>query len=337
MQESQPFYAEIIIIGAGLAGLMAADWLQENGSSPLLIEKEASIGGRMATWQTENGRADYGAQFFTVRNPIFQKYVDQWLAQDIVFTWSHGWSDGSLGTTQADGFPRYAARNGMSALAQHLAHNKSTHLNTQINTITQNNTQWHLRDQNGNLYTSDALILTPPVPHSLALLASGNISLSDRDQQALSRIQYAPSWTALFAVEGDTTLPPSGVLHRPEAIVSWIADNQQKGVSPHSQIITMHIHPQKSGLWFFAPPEEIAGIFRAEIRPFLTPNSTLQLLNLHLWPYALPTTLHPQACLIVQEMPSLIFAGDAFNGPRIEGAALSGLAAAQAIPTLNNL
>ena len=49
------------------------------------------------------------------------------------------------------------------------------------------------------------------------------------------------------------------------------------------------------------------------------------------WRYALPTVTHDAPLLRVDSGPPLIFAGDAFAGPRVEGAALSGLAAARSL------
>src|SRR5690349_51858 len=104
--------SDVLIIGAGLSGLMAARKLSENRFRVTLIEKGQGVGGRLATQAVGKGLADYGAQFFTVRSDEFRREVDQWLADKVVYVWSKGFSDGIRTTEQFDGYPRYATQGG---------------------------------------------------------------------------------------------------------------------------------------------------------------------------------------------------------------------------------
>ena len=54
-------------------------------------------------------------------------------------------------------------------------------------------------------------------------------------------------------------------------------------------------------------------------------------MQVHRWRYSQPTVLHEESFLVAEGVPNLVFAGDAFAGPKIEGAALSGLSAAEAM------
>jgi len=53
--------------------------------------------------------------------------------------------------------------------------------------------------------------------------------------------------------------------------------------------------------------------------------------QIHGWRYSKPKQTDPLRCAVVSLSPPLLLAGDAFGGPRVEGAALSGWAAAEAV------
>jgi len=65
-----------------MAGLSCAQKLHEQGHSSVLFDKGRGPGGRMSTrrMSTPLGKAsfDYGAQYFTVRNPAFIARVALW-------------------------------------------------------------------------------------------------------------------------------------------------------------------------------------------------------------------------------------------------------------------
>src|SRR5689334_15592868 len=104
-----------VVVGAGLAGLMAGRTLADAGHDVVLLDKGRSPGGRLATRRVGHARLDHGAQFFTVRSDRFAASVDAWERNGWVHEWCRGFS------TPADGYPRYAAAGGMNALAKHLA------------------------------------------------------------------------------------------------------------------------------------------------------------------------------------------------------------------------
>jgi len=321
---------DVLVIGAGIAGLMAARRLQQQGYDVLVLEKNQRVGGRMVTEHIGAGWADLGAQFFTAREEPFQVLVDQWLAEGLIFEWAQGWSDGSLSESD-DGYARYAAYEGLSAVPRYLAQNLPVHKSVTIDSISLPEGVWQATAVSGDIYQGTTLILTPPVPQSLAILAAGNIVLAAEDEAALSAIHYAPCISALLWVDGDVNLPPPGVLQRPDHPISWIADNCQKGISKEACILTLHVNPAASQLWWRSPDAELKGGLRREIRPYLAPQTIINEIQIYRWPYARPTTMYPERALVAANLPPLVFAGDAFNGPRVEGAVLSGLAAAAAV------
>lgn len=325
---------DVLIVGAGLAGLVAAQRLQMSlpQASVLILEKEEAVGGRLATLPLGLGQGDAGAQFFTVRTAVFQAIVDDWLARDVVFKWSHGWADGSLASVaKRDGYPRYAGRQGMAGLAHDLAAKVDLLVGKEVVGITAVNHDWQIQTNRGNAFQSRYLILTAPIPQSLHLLAQNEIQLSLQDQAALATAQYAPCLCGLFEIDGAVNLPEPGALQRPGHPFSWIADNQRKGISAGAQIVTVHMDGQRSQEMWLTPDEAILAKIVAELTQFLAPNAAIQRAYLKRWPYASLNAVYPEHFLRTEGRPALYFAGDGLGGPRVEGAVLSGLAVAEAI------
>lgn len=319
---------DVIIVGAGLSGLIAAKQLKDAGKTVTILDKGSSVGGRLATRRIGNGIADHGAQFFTARTDEFKQQVQEWLDDDVITIWGHGWSDGSLKRTPEDGNPRYIAKNGMNSLAKHFAKSlESIHVNTQVSSVIRDNDLWRVSDTEGHIYQSEVLIMTPPVPQTLQLISS--VELDIKDRKALKRIQYGPCLCGMFVIDGDTDLPEPGALQNFKNTIYWFADNQKKGISPDETIVTIHVEARYSRDHYDDSDEEILDFMRNELQYFLSKGTTIKERQLKKWRYSVPLITYPNDILQAENLP-IIFAGDAFGGRgRVEGAYVSGLQAGQ--------
>ncbi|MBI1259837.1 MAG: NAD(P)-binding protein [Chloroflexi bacterium] len=328
---TQKIVTDVLIVGAGMAGLMAGRVLMNAGKRVLLVDKGRSVGGRMATRRLGGGVADHGAQFFTVREPEFRTWVERWLAEGLVFEWSRGWSDGSLADTSRDGHPRYAAYNGMNALAKHLARGLDVHTGVKLVAVQKIEGGWQVEDETGEKWQAKAVLLTPPVPQSLDLLDDGDVQLSSRDRAALDAIEYDPCLTVLLVLDRAAHLPKPGAIQRPYANLYWIDDNHVKGISPEATILTAQANPLYSRQFWDMSDEKVLAAFQVDLLPLLG-DAQISEAQVKRWRYAQPANVYPERCLVVPygDHP-LVLAGDAFGGPRIEGAALSGLTAGRAL------
>ncbi len=322
----------VVIVGAGLSGLIAAQKLAKLGIRTIVLEQGEDVGGRMATCRIGGGLADYGCQFFTARSPEFIALVEKWRNAGMVFVWSHGWSDGSLKRTLPDGHPRYAVRGGMQALVQYLARDvDDIRTGFNIQRISLRGDHWLLEPEMGEPMVAYHLLLTPPAPVSLRLLDAGGVTLSDEDRTALARIQYIPSLTAMFVVDGAVNLPEPGAIQRKDEDFAWIADNYSKGISSR-HVVTLQANGRYSQQHFDDDEASIIATFTDVLKPYLAKGAAVQEVQLVRWRYALPVVTSPESYLKAQDVPPLYFAGDAFGGRgRVEGAVLSGLAAARAL------
>lgn len=326
----------VLVIGAGLSGLMAARMLQDAGRTVRLLDKGRSVGGRMATRRVGDGKADTGAQFFTVRDAEFEAYVKGWMAQGIVFEWSRGWSDGSLNPAR-DGHPRYAVRDGMNALAKHLANGLDFAVNVELQSVRRTVTGWQLTDTEGEVYVSDAVVLTAPVPQSLKLIDNGGIMLPKEARAALDSVQYEPCLVIVAEVNGDTGLPGPGAMQRHSSNLYWIADNERKGISKTHLLTIQCSGPFSRALWDLHD-EEVVRKVRIDLMPIMgTDAFEIVAAQVKRWRYSRPVSDLPGDYLLVDVADAagstapLLFVGDAWCGARVEGAFISGLRGGRAL------
>ena len=318
-----------LIVGAGISGLLAGTQLQTAGWHVTILDKGRGVGGRMANRRmTADGsaRADHGAQFFTVRDARFQAWVDEWMAADVVRIWTHGFSG-------RDGHPRYCGTTGMTAIAKHLAQNLTVHTRTKVSKIEFSDQLWWVITENGQLFESDALLLTSPAPQTLALLDAGQVALTESVRSALEGVRYNMCLAALVPLTAPSLLPAPGGIQARGEVIDWIGDNQQKGISA-VPTLTIHGSADFSAAWFDRDPAEIAQrlIAEAVAKGWLDLGTVHQDgVQTHRWRYAQPATYHDARTLFTTSPGPLAFAGDAFLHARVEGAALSGLAAADAL------
>lgn len=323
---------DAIIVGAGMSGLMAARTLERRGVAVRLIESGRSVGGRLATRRVgDGGLADHGAQFFTVRGGTLRKQVDEWLAQDLVYVWGTGWSDGSVKRTAGDGHPRYATRGGMNKLAKHLAQGLDIRLDRLILSVRQAAAGWILEDSESETYEAAGLILTPPMPETLALLARSGVNLHAEDLADLRRIRFGPCLCGIHEVEGDLDMPEPGAVQNFQSDIYWVADNEAKGISQRT-IVTSHANAKFSRQNWDASEEDIVRELESAVLPYLGAGAKIKHTQLKKWRYSVPLTTHPYECLLARDLPPLVCAGDAFGGRgRVEGAFMSGIAAGNAM------
>lgn len=317
--------ADCIVIGAGIAGLLAARTLRDSGKSVVVLDKARGVGGRMATRRIGPCVFDHGAQFFTATDPKFVKHVNQWNDEGVVSIWSKGFA-GPGGAAVSDGFPRYRGAHGMTSVPKFVANCMDIRLNDAVTSAHADNARWEVETADGEHIHGRSLVLTPPVPQSLAILEAGLVVLPDDVRQSLALIDYDPCFSVMAVLDGPSHLPEPGAIRLPNDAIVWIADNRAKGICPNGYGITIHGTPNFSRDYLDKDPAVVGSVLLGMAHEWIGANVLDS--QVHLWRYAQPVRVYPRPCLFVAEPAPIIFAGDAFGGPRIEGAALSGLAAA---------
>jgi predicted NAD/FAD-dependent oxidoreductase len=312
--------------------LTAATVLQEQGIQATVLDKGRGIGGRLATrrFSVENngeGVFDYGAQYFTVRDERFRRQVQKWVEAGIVREWfpNSRFSNEQDNPTE----PRYIANGGIRSIAKQLAGKFKVHTSTRVVKMALQGNAWQITTANGESFHGDSVILTPPVPQSLELLNASAISLPGELAAKLKTVSYFPCIAVLALLKSASRMPAPGALRLAGEPVRWIADNQQKGISPHAAAVTIHAGPEFSRENWNTDPAEIARQLFEAVRDQI--GSKMAEYQVHRWRYSQPYKFFGEAFASVNLPAPLFLAGDAFIGDRVESAFLSGLAVAEHI------
>ncbi|MDG2502126.1 MAG: FAD-dependent oxidoreductase [Porticoccaceae bacterium] len=324
------YNTDILIIGAGLAGLSAANDLQQAGHSVLVIDKGRGLGGRLAGRRIGEATFDHGAQFMTAREPRFKAAVASWIEAGVAEEWYSSYPG------QPNGHPRYRGVPTMTAVAKHLATDIDVMRNIRVETITQQQTQWRAELDNGETVTANKLLITSPVPQTLDLLATGNIAVPADKQARLERIEYESCIAVMAILDGPTAIEVPGAIAMEDGPISWISDNLQKGVS-EIPAVTIHGSGEFSAQHLDHDRMEIGQQLIDAAAQYLG-NARVTDYQVHGWRYSKPTIVDDDPCMLLSEateLPPLALAGDAFAGPRFEGAVQSGWAAAKALMSAN--
>ena len=319
-----------LIVGGGISGLIIATELKRNGIEATILDKGRGIGGRLATRRLKHtsdieGIFDYGAQHFTISNPKFQAWVDEWIKQGIVEEWSHSFPS-VIENNKGHNSTYYRGIASNRSIAKHLAKDLDIHTSTKIINLNWQDSQWLIQAENGAHFTGDILILTAPIPQSLALLDNSEIILAPAVRESLEQVVYHKCIAILALLEKPSQIPEPGGLFLNGNPLAWIASNHKKGISPRGYAVTLHAGSEFSDVHWETENENIFHQLLNAASPWL--NSNVLEYQVHRWRYSQPRTVYGQPYLALPE-PSLILAGDAFVAPNVEGAVLSGLAAAE--------
>jgi predicted NAD/FAD-dependent oxidoreductase len=206
-----PDKIDIVVVGAGIAGLACARRLAEAGHSPVVLDKGRGIGGRLATRRGESGISfDHGAQYVTARTEGFRQVLDLACASGHLARWE----DGSAGA-------HFVGTPGMTALAKFLAQGLDVRQEQTVTSVTPVADGWQVATSNGNL-SAGRVVLTAPAPQTAALLGA-----QDPVARQLAQVSLDPCLTLMAALTPEAPRPFVARADADDAL-SWIAQNSTK-------------------------------------------------------------------------------------------------------------
>jgi predicted NAD/FAD-dependent oxidoreductase len=194
----------VVVIGAGISGIVLARRLHDAGHRVRLLEKSRGVGGRISTRREGNLRFDHGAPFLSAPLPLAAATWRALEADGVVARDGNRW----IGTPAMNAMPRWLA----SAL--------SIRYECTAHSIVTTSAGWrvrlgHVGDDEADVDTgpdADVVVLAIPAPQAVALLTrsasndSGmTASVTQNLRDSLSHVTMSPCWSIMFAFDHEVT------------------------------------------------------------------------------------------------------------------------------------
>lgn len=316
---------KVAIIGAGMAGLTIATYLQKQNFDVTIFDKGRGVGGRMSSRRTDWGYLDHGTQYFRIQHPDFQKFTEKY--QKIIQSWQGNfatWIEGKL-IPDDDTEIKYVPLTSMNNLCKAIAEGLTIHLQTRITKL-EKAQNWTLIAENRQEYQNfDLVIITAPPAQTADLLASHTPITAE-----IKQIEMLPCFSLMLIPEKSVTLPYDGIKFE-HPILGWLSVNGSKPERENNSGLIIQSNFSWATANLETDKEEITNILVKTVNElFALKLDSFKYKSVHLWRYALPSKSHQQG-YFYDDKNQLAVCGDWCLSGKVESAFLSAYSLSLAI------
>ncbi len=302
----------VAIIGAGVAGLACAERLESLGATTQLFDKGKRPGGRLSTLVFDDFAWDFGAQYFTVRDPRFANRVSKWEAAGHVARWTDGPDGAWTGTPTMATF-----------LAADCA-DRDVRFGALIRAVDAVDGHWHLSGPELEEGPFDAVVIAVPAEQAATLIGLHDLSMA----REAAMIRSAPCWTVMVAFPEALSSAPDVL--RSAGAISWAARNGSKPGRPEAECWVIQAGGDWSARNLERDQDSVAQDLLAHLADLIgSPLPEPTFLKAHRWRFAMPQG-GPGAPLWNADL-KLGACGDWCMAARVEDAWISGYELADAV------
>jgi hypothetical protein len=341
--------ADVLVVGAGIAGLRCARRLADAGYQVLVLEKSRGVGGRVATRRLHNTYVDHGTCYLSPQEESFQRFLSELVELGLVQMWTEKVYeidvDGALKAPSPENvYPRWIAPMGMTAIAKVLTPGLDIRFSHQVESITLSEAGWLLaatvttpESLTVAEFEVKALVIAIPAPQVVPLLEPLKEQVSATFLEQIAAIEFLPC-LSVMAGYSQTCLADwfkhfpqvKAVTFADHSLLGWLGLDSSKRVEAPQPIFVLQSsatfaqqHLDSSDL---QPAAE--AMLTAAADRFLPWLTTPQWLQVHRWRYAFAKNPLREEFLAAPTAFPLLCAGDWTSGKKVENAFNSGLAAA---------
>lgn len=275
---------QAVVVGGGLAGLVAARELHAAGIGVTLVERHSLFGGRFrrveqnvpepgpvafdpfpavfgpATYTAENSDAPHDLPPLSLRGALFPNE-----------------NDGSVShvpvrRSALNGCPPAAFSpmpfGGMKAITDRLLPRECDEgyqllSDAEVDALTPSGQGWRVEfrkpDRTRHTVQADAVLLTQPAPDILALLGGSKVDIEKPARDELTRLAYDPIMSVVAAFNASPGLYPMGILTPCQPPLAALLDNFTTGTSARGPAVTATIDASWVARYFNAPDANVLG------------------------------------------------------------------------------
>ncbi|MFT5720615.1 MAG: renalase [Motiliproteus sp.] len=314
----------VAIVGAGMAGVSAAQMLTSKGIAVEVFDKSRGSGGRMASKRIGDSEmlpVDIGTQSFKACSDGFKKALQLWQQQG----WAKPWNPVTYRHRQGALLRYHKAEQGwlgyprMSALTRKLLGDTRLRSSIQITALLPQAGRWRLQDRTGAHYGPYShLIITAPAPQASRLLAPVP-ELAD----AASQRPMLPTWVVVLTLASPLAVAFDRLLSSSAALDSAVRHSAKPGREGAQEVWVL----QASASWSLnhteTPAEQIIEQLSAAFAGMLgSPLPAVVVSLAHRWLFAQADNASP--ALLANRAATLFAGGDWCACGGVEGAWLSG-------------
>ncbi len=311
----------MVVLGGGVSGLMAATVLTRAGVGVVVLDKGRRAGGRLASRRVGDATFDHGAQGFEMDRRNVTGALSGVEASGAMVEW------GDVGPCEA-GRAWFRGQPSMSAVGRGMADGLDVRLATEVVGVHGREGRWIAVTKAGPGIEGSAMVVTVPVPQALAVMQAGRVGIEAGLRMRLEAIAYERCLAVMALTEGPSRVASSSGLVTGSGSIARITDNVRKGISAAPSVTVHSTHGFAMGHWDGDRVEsgrrlidEASGFLGVGVRA----------MEVHGWRYSHAVTRDRCRCVVASESPLLVMAGDGFGAGGVEGAVLSGIAAAEAV------
>ncbi len=243
---------DVIVVGAGVAGLACARLLARAGLSVVVVERSQGVGGRCATRRIFEGQpVDHGVAFLHGSDASFVAAVDEVDAPKL-----EGWPfrvEGRGVPCQPDTYTardrRVAFADGISAFPKHLARG----LEVQKGAAVAELEPGRVTLADGTSLRAPRIVLTQPVEQLEALLP--DVPELRAARTLFGWLATVPCLTVIAAYAPSVAAPRFDVLYPDDGPLQVVLHDSSKRAAPAHRVLVLQAGARASEEWLELPPE----------------------------------------------------------------------------------